>query len=72
MNNFRLFKVKIVKICSKTHRIVPFKKIFSGKHAPGPLSKRLATPYVASRFAACNSLSPPKSCPPLGKSCIRP
>ena len=33
-------------------QITPFKK-----HTPEPLSKRLATPRVASRFATCNSPS---------------
>ena len=49
-----------MKICSKTHQIAPFKKYFSGKHAPEPSSKRMATPHVASP-------PPPKknSCPPL-------
>ena len=45
-----------MKICSKTHQIAPFKKIFSGKHAPEPPSKCLATPRVASRFTACRQL----------------
>ena len=37
----RLFESKIfMKICSKTHQITPFKKKFSGKHAPKPPSKR--------------------------------
>ena len=39
--------------------------MFSGKHAPEPPSKRLATPRDASRFAACISPSPPKSWPSL-------
>ena len=34
---FRLFESKkFMKICSKTHQIAPFKKFFSGKHAPKP------------------------------------
>ena len=33
-----------MKICSKTHKIAPFKIIFSGKDAPEPRSKRLAQP----------------------------
>ena len=34
---FRLFESKkIMKICSKTHQIAPFKKKISGKHAPEP------------------------------------
>ena len=41
---------------------------FSGKHAPKPPSKRMATPRVASPPP-----SPPKKIVgPLGKSCIRP
>ena len=31
---------KIMKICSKTHQIAPFKKKNSGKHAPEPPNKR--------------------------------
>ena len=46
-------------------------KKLSGKHAPEPPSKRMATPRIASRFAACNSPSP-KKLAPFGKSCIRP
>ena len=38
---------KIMKICSKTHQIAPLKYFFSGKHAPEPPSKRMATPRVA-------------------------
>ena len=74
MNIVRLFKVKNYEnICSKTQQIAPFKKISRKSMLPDPPSKRLATPRVASRFAACNSPSPSKSCPrPLGKSCIRP
>ena len=35
MNTFRLFSSKkFMKICSKTHQIAPFKKNFTGKHAP--------------------------------------
>ena len=40
MNIFRYFRVKEKKICSITHH----SKNVSGKHAPEPLSKRLATP----------------------------
>ena len=50
-----------MKICSKTHQIALFKKNFLGKHAPEPPRKCLATPRDASRVAACNSPSPPKS-----------
>ena len=39
---------KIMKICSKTDQIAPFKISFSGKHAPEPPPKRMATPRVAS------------------------
>ena len=51
-----------MKICSITitHQILPFKKNFSGKHAPEPPSKRLAMPRVARRFASCNLPSPQK------------
>ena len=39
MNIFRLFEgQKIMKICSKTHQVAPFKNIFSEKHAPNPLA----------------------------------
>ena len=49
MNIFRLFESKkFMKICSKTHQNAPFKKKFSGKHAPNPPSKRLTTPRIAS------------------------
>ena len=57
-----------MKICSKTHQIAPFKKFFSVKHAPKPPpppNKRMATPRVTRRFAACHSPSPPESSPPL-------
>ena len=55
-----------MKIYSKPHQIAPFKKNFSGKHAPKPPRKRLATPLVATCFAACNSPSSSKSwVPPL-------
>ena len=71
MNIFRLFKSKKnIKICSKTHQIAPFKKIFLGSMPPNSPSKRLATPYIARRFAECTRLAP-KLGPP-GKSCIRP
>ena len=63
---------KFMKICSKAHQITPFKKIFFGKHAPEPPSKRFATPSYAGRFEACNLPSPSKSWAPLCKSCIRP
>ena len=57
---------KIIKICSKTRQIRSFKIQLSGKEVSGPPSKRLATPRVASRFAACNSPSPPpKKGPPM-------
>ena len=33
----RLFESKkFMKICSKTHQIASFKKMFAGKHAPKP------------------------------------
>ena len=64
MNIFRLFESKeFMKICSKTHQTAPFKNFFSGKHAPEPTNKRLATPRVA---------IPQKVGPSLGKYCIRP
>ena len=49
MNIFRLFESeKFIKICFKTHQIVPYKNCFLGKHAPNSPSKRFATPRVAS------------------------
>ena len=46
MNILKLFESKkFMKICSKTHHS---KFFFSGKHAPNPPSRRLATPRVAS------------------------
>ena len=66
MFSLRTILLKFMKICSKTHQIASFKKLFSGKHAPDPPSKRLATPRVASRFAACNNYSPsPQKVTPL-------
>ena len=57
MNIFRfLSSKKNMEICFKTHRITPFKKI----ELP---SKLLATPRVASRFAACHPPSPPLANP---------
>ena len=56
-----------MKICSKTHQITPFKKMFSGKHAPEPPSKkRLATPSVAIKTLRDMQLAqrPKKLCPP--------
>ena len=42
MNIFRLFESKkFMKICSKTHKIAPFKKKFSEKHAPEPPEQTL-------------------------------
>ena len=61
-----------MKICSKTQKIAPFQKNSPGMHALEPPSKRLATPRVASSFAACNSPSPPKRWAPLDKSYILP
>ena len=46
---------KIMKICSNTHH----SQNFSGKHAPKPPSKRMATQRVASPLPQKNS------CPPL-------
>ena len=40
-------------MCSKTHQIAPFLKIFSGEHASEPPSKRVASPRAAWRFAPC-------------------
>ena len=31
----------------KTHQIAAFQKMLSGKHAPEPPNRRLATPHVA-------------------------
>ena len=47
-----------MKICSKTHQIAQLKKVFSGKHAPEPPSKRMATPRVASPPPPKNSWPP--------------
>ena len=30
------WRQNLIKIHPKTHQIAPFKKIFSGEHAPGP------------------------------------
>ena len=56
-----------MKIYSKTRQIASFKIKLSEKQVSEPPSKRLATPHVASRFTACNSLSPPppKNGPPM-------
>ena len=49
---------KIMKICSKTHQIAPFKNFLGGSMPPNHLSKRMATPRVA---------SPPPPPPPKKK-----
>ena len=60
MNILKLFESKkFMKICSKTHQIAPFKIFFSGKHAPNPPSKCLATP----RFASTQKSWPPLANP---------
>ena len=58
-----------MKLCSKTHQITPFKKISCRSMPPNPLAN--AWLRHASQVA-CNSPSPQKVPPPLGKSCIRP
>ena len=65
----KFFKVKnLIQICTKTHQIAPFIKIFSGGGAcpRTPLAKRMASPCAACRFATCkfpnlkkNILGPP-------------
>ena len=46
---------KIMKICSKTHQIAPFKKIF-GEACPEPPSKRMATHITLALFS--NAMCP--------------
>ena len=58
MNIFRLFESKkLMKICSKTHQIAPFKKNFweiylminflqAPKKVPPPLGKSCIRPYI--------------------------
>ena len=63
MNIFRLFESKkLMKICSKTHQIAPFKNYFSGKHAPNPL----ANAWLRHASQVLKKLAT------FGKSCIRP
>ena len=48
------FKVKnLIQICTKTHQIAPFIKIFSGGMPPNPPSKAHGEPCAACRFATC-------------------
>ena len=67
-----------MKLCSKTHQIPSSQKKLSGKHAPEPPSKRLATPRVDRKPLRGMQLALGKSCPwqilplanpALGKSC---
>ena len=45
MNTFTIFFLQnCSKIFSRTHRIAPLLKIFSGKHASEPPSKRVVSP----------------------------
>ena len=63
MNIFRLFESKkIIKICSKTHQIARFKKVFLGEACPRtPLANAWQAPPQKK-----------KSWPFNGKACICP